>query len=1043
MDLLEMSNDVEPLGILFDLQWKKKPGGNSREDVASIGIWDTPDASLDWVTFKSYVCQNMGTLEDIYVAYVDSDGDELPIESECEFQEALKFARQRAVKGKQVVLKVEKRGEPQGATQSTVSAQTEIHASKLMTYSERDLKKKHGKPSSKSVSKARSGDKVRSGMTHLSTEERKAKGEESSLSNEISKKLACIMKLETDKRKRTKIEKDDSPPPWFKKYMQKFKNEIVAEITTNVMYNTRQVLESTKASTHPSCCCIERKSGLVAATKSKKKKSSDEDSSDGGLSNDQRDHKLLKKIEKLHKREKKLEKKLDSKLEKLENKTKRRMEKKSQSKSRPERPSEKICGGTRKKMSDGPVGTYLMDAILLNDGHRPTETHIRLGERFTKVWEIMNNGTLPWTDKTELRLAWGSSGLQPKATVLKCPILMPGEKGIIAVTFQAPEFPGTFESYWHFYHMGVRFGHWLGCAVIVDSKEREKEVTNVRPADRHESVHDSENNNDKEMSKTKADQPVDLRKKYEPNQVVGSSATQSVAGTDDAYETMSEDKAASTEKGKDETKERSAEYESDSDDENLSIISGTISITSDSEEDENFVLVPVPPCFICDVPLEESGIITDLGKEQLKSENDKPDVQTDSEPNSFHMLNSSAVNVPCTLNIDFGTTTTEDGQKSDREVEDGTTPDISKETCSHEVPVSPVYLSEYIMSSRNEIYAVDMAGHCLPVDFAWASHNNNHCNHTLFENSKTNDHSSESSSTNESYHSSNQGKREENKCDQPGGDNSSFHATTHPQATTGPFSMSFSVSDVRGGGRPYGTTYAYATASTNQTQNIFKQCQSQTPFTNTTQATSPNQTQFGSSFNYNMSSSANETHTGFEQRKNQAPFSDTTRASSTDQPQVGTTFNHGTTSSTDTAQNDFKQCESPTSSSDTTQTSSSNRHGDPIGAAVHILPETLVNGAISVASQAYTTARAVLSNLRSRPSEEFSEWYWNETAGSWSAQPDRSTTECLNILLEMGFVNKNLNVLLLQRYDNDIAKVVAELLAYKDNSGFSGNRQMQ
>jgi hypothetical protein len=50
-----MSNDVESLGILFEVQWKKKPGGNSQEDVASIGIWDTPDASLDWVTFKSYV----------------------------------------------------------------------------------------------------------------------------------------------------------------------------------------------------------------------------------------------------------------------------------------------------------------------------------------------------------------------------------------------------------------------------------------------------------------------------------------------------------------------------------------------------------------------------------------------------------------------------------------------------------------------------------------------------------------------------------------------------------------------------------------------------------------------------------------------------------------------------------------------------------------------------------------------------------------------------------------------------------------------------
>lgn len=50
-----MSTDFESLGILFELQWKKKPGGNNREDVASIGIWDTPDSSLDWMTFKSYV----------------------------------------------------------------------------------------------------------------------------------------------------------------------------------------------------------------------------------------------------------------------------------------------------------------------------------------------------------------------------------------------------------------------------------------------------------------------------------------------------------------------------------------------------------------------------------------------------------------------------------------------------------------------------------------------------------------------------------------------------------------------------------------------------------------------------------------------------------------------------------------------------------------------------------------------------------------------------------------------------------------------------
>jgi hypothetical protein len=59
------------------------------------------------------------------------------------------------------------------------------------------------------------------------------------------------------------------------------------------MYSTRQVMESTKTNTKPSCCCSERKSELVAASKAKKKKSSDEDSSDGGLNSDQR---LAKRI---------------------------------------------------------------------------------------------------------------------------------------------------------------------------------------------------------------------------------------------------------------------------------------------------------------------------------------------------------------------------------------------------------------------------------------------------------------------------------------------------------------------------------------------------------------------------------------------------------------------------------------------------------------------------------------------------------------------------------------------------------------------------
>jgi len=77
---------------------------------------------------------------------------------------------------------------------------------------------------------------------------------------------------------------------WFN-FSPQFKNEIVAEITTSVMYNTRQVLDSVKMISHPSCCCGERNGGSVAVTRSRKKKMSDEDS-DGALSGDQR---LVKK----------------------------------------------------------------------------------------------------------------------------------------------------------------------------------------------------------------------------------------------------------------------------------------------------------------------------------------------------------------------------------------------------------------------------------------------------------------------------------------------------------------------------------------------------------------------------------------------------------------------------------------------------------------------------------------------------------------------------------------------------------------------------
>ncbi|KRT84310.1 hypothetical protein AMK59_1205, partial [Oryctes borbonicus] len=70
--------------------------------------------------------------------------------------------------------------------------------------------------------------------------------------------------------------------------------------------------------------------------------------------------------------------------------------------------------------------------------------------------------------QTELRYAWGSQALKPVNKEVSCPFLQPGEKGKICVLLEIPKIPGTYECYWHFYHEGRRFGHWLGCEIIVD-----------------------------------------------------------------------------------------------------------------------------------------------------------------------------------------------------------------------------------------------------------------------------------------------------------------------------------------------------------------------------------------------------------------------------------------------------------------------------------------------------------------------------------------------------------------------------------------------
>nr|CAD7455635.1 unnamed protein product [Timema tahoe] len=674
-----MSSEIEPQGICFQLEWKKKTGATTRDEKARIGIWDSGDntdiASLDWTTFKSYLCQNLGTMEDISIAYVDSDGDELPIESECEFQEALKFAKQQAHKGRDIILKLDtKEGIPLPPTPKTVFKKIALskNQSELKESSfKRESKTKHLKTGAKVVApKLSATEKLRGagaqghpvtpsyrnylaqGPTGMlsrlswtrpapapSSEEKRGKSRRLHECDDIEKYKKVLLEMleeltirQEHLEKKLKVE-DDVPPHWFKKYMQRvrgthdnyllscsklssfptahidrvrvltlssllvvasvlileMKNEIIAEVTHSmVLCNKELLLEGAKGPHSVKCTCeLGSKAPLGTPSKAKKKKASDDDSSDGVQGTETRDLKLLKKIEKLHKREKKL----DSKLEKLETKTKRRMEKKSSSVQCVKvSPLPSATGSerkvARKRSSDGPVITYLMDAILLNEGSQLPDTIVKVGDTFTKVWDIMNNGTLPWTDKvgymstrTELRLTWGTLGLEPEITTVSCPILEPGEKGQISVNFRAPEFPGAFETYWHFHHMGVRFGHWIRCAVVVEGrtlKNPPKEENNNHIYQEAEYI---------DSDKSRLEHAVDLTVKPKPRDV------------ELVIPTITDD----------------SDGDGDSFCEHLSILSihgeGTVpELCSDSDfeedKDDNFVVVPMPPCFKFDVPID-------------------------------------------------------------------------------------------------------------------------------------------------------------------------------------------------------------------------------------------------------------------------------------------------------------------------------------------------------------------------------------------------------------------------------------------------------
>lgn len=88
------------------------------------------------------------------------------------------------------------------------------------------------------------------------------------------------------------------------------------------------------------------------------------------------------------------------------------------------------------------------DSMFVGDITMPDGHIVGTEQRFTKIWEIENNGLTIWENRFLIEDNPGISGLVPDMTLVPIPKTMPGEKVRVSVTLTAPELPASCESYW-------------------------------------------------------------------------------------------------------------------------------------------------------------------------------------------------------------------------------------------------------------------------------------------------------------------------------------------------------------------------------------------------------------------------------------------------------------------------------------------------------------------------------------------------------------------------------------------------------------------
>ena len=247
-----------------------------------------------------------------------------------------------------------------------------------------------------------------------------------------------------------------------------------------------------------------------------------------------------------------------------------------------QRSPEVVLPGNEQRGSVCVVSEDLPGALLLPDGNPALVGE--LGKTVKASVAIVNLGCTTWGEEARVERSFSSEGLTCQTTNMALPHLKPGQEGKIDIQFTVPSISGKYESVWHFWLAGHRFGPPLVFSISAAAVEKK------RPDMKDTELLDFSNGGGQEMlslgSSASALEMVEMgSSRKEEFACVGLPDLGGLT-LDDSGSTLPLESAVSS------------------------------SSQDDSDEEDDFEVIPLPDCFNLEVPFE----LIDQGENEVGNE---------------------------------------------------------------------------------------------------------------------------------------------------------------------------------------------------------------------------------------------------------------------------------------------------------------------------------------------------------------------------------------------------------------------------------------